>query len=258
MRIHTNGNAARLGVTLVVPALFALGAAAQNASRDAGPSLDEVIQKSIEARGGADKIKAIQNVKLTGKMLLMGGQVEAPCVIIVKRPAFMRTSLDIQGQALVRAFDGATGWTINPFMGSGEAQKLSDDETRDMQDGIDLDGPLVDYKAKGHTVELAGKEDVQGALAYKLKINKKSGKIDYAYLDTKTFLPVKTVTKATVQGSQAEIESYPSNYKPVNGVMSPFSVEQKIGGQTMMQMTIDKMEPNVEIDDTIFKMPAKK
>lgn len=234
-------------------ALLALGAAAQ----DAGPTLDEIIQKSIEARGGADKIKAIQTVKLTGRMVLMGGQVEAPCVIVFKRPAMMRTSLDIQGQSVVRAYDGTTGWMINPFMGGDEAQKLSDDETKDMQDNIDLDGPLVDYKAKGSTIDLAGKEDVEGTATYKLKVNKKSGKVEYLYLDAKSFLPVKTVMRATVQGAQAEVESFPSIYKPVNGVMTAFAMEQKIGGQTTMQMTVDKAEANVEVDDAVFRMPAK-
>jgi outer membrane lipoprotein-sorting protein len=249
MRMRANGWTLRICAILVASRLFAPVAAA-----DTVPGLDEIVQKSIDARGGVEKIKAIQSVQLAGK-LLMGGQVEAPFTLVIKRPGLMRLTVEIQGQRLVRAFDGTTAWTAT---GGGEPQKLGEDETRDVQDGLDLDGPLVDYKAKGHAVELAGTEDVGGAPAYKLKLNKKSGKIEYLYLDTKTFLPVKTVTKATIQGSQTEIESYPSNYKPVNGVMSAFSLEQKAGGQSTMQMAVEKAEANVEVDDAIFRMPAAK
>lgn len=240
-------------VAMAPLALVAFAVCAQ----DAAPTADEIIARCIEARGGIDKIKAIKSSKMSGKMVMMGGQMEAPFVMEVKRPSYVHMALDIQGKSLVRAFDGTTAWTINPFMGGDAAEKLSDDETRDMSDSADVDGPLVDYKAKGHTVELMGKEDINGTPAYKIKINKKSGKTDYNFINAKTYLPMKSVMTATVQGTQTEIESYPSNYKAVNGVLFPFSVEQKMNGQTMMQMTIDKAETNVPVEDAIFKMPVK-
>lgn len=242
----------RLDRILAFPTLLALAAFAQ----DAAPTVDEIIQKSIDARGGIEKIRAIKTSRMTGKMVMMGGQMEAPFIMEVKRPSLIHMKLEIQGKQLVRGFDGTTAWTINPFMGD-EPSKLSEDETKDMADTADVDGPLVDYKAKGHTVELQGKEDVNGSPAYKLKINKKSGRTDYNYIDAKSYLPVKSVIKATVQGSQMEVESYPANYKPLNGVMIPYSIEQKMNGQTMMQMTVDKVDQNVTVDDSLFQMPAK-
>ena len=253
MRMERISTCLRLGVTLALPVLFALPSWAQ----DAGPTADEVIQKSIDARGGIEKMKAVQTTRVTGKMVLMGGQMEAPFTMEMKRPSSMHMAMDVQGKSLVRAFDGTTAWTINPFMGGDDAQKLSEDETKDMVDSGDMDGPLVDYKSKGHTVELVGKEDVEGTPAYKLKINKKSGKTDYTFVDAKSFLPIKSITKASVQGQQMEIESYPSNYKPVSGVMTPHALEQKMNGQTMLQMTIDKVETNVPVEDAVFKMPVK-
>ncbi len=242
----------RLDRILVLPSLLACSAFAQ----DAAPSVDEIIQKSTDARGGIEKMRAIKTSRMTGKMVLMGGQMEAPFVMDVKRPSYVHMNLDIQGKSLVRAFDGTTAWTINPFQGD-DAQKLSEDETKDMADSADVDGPLIDYKVKGHTVELVGKEDVNGSPAYKLKINKKSGKTDYTYIDTTTYLPVKSVIKASVQGTQTEVESYPTNYKSLNGLMIPYSIEQKMNGQTMMQMTVDKVEQNTPVEDSLFKMPAK-
>jgi outer membrane lipoprotein-sorting protein len=243
----------RIDRVSVFPILLAFAAFAQ----EAAPSADEVINKSIEARGGADRLKAVKTTRMTGKMVLMGGQMEAPFTMEVKRPSSVLMSLNIQDKKMVRAFDGTTAWTINPFQGGDDAQKMSEDEAKDMAENADVDGPLVDYKAKGHTVELVGKEDVGGVPAYKLKINKKSGKTDYIYLDAKTYLPIKSTVRASVQGTQTEVESYPSNYKPVNGVMIPFAVEQKMNGQTMMQMTIDKVEPNAPLDDATFRMPVK-
>jgi hypothetical protein len=157
----------------------------------------------------------------------------------------------------VQAYDGTSFWSINPFTGSSEPQKGSEDEVREAKDDADLDGELVDYKAKGNTVELVGKEDFEGTSVYKLKVTAKNGDVGYYFLDAGSFLSLKEAAKRKIQGTEVEIESLPSDYKAVNGVMMAHSLEQKVNGKTAAQMTFDKIEANTKIDDSIFKMPAK-
>ena len=239
---------------LFVPALVFLPAAAQETEL----TVDQIVQKHTEAIGGDAKIKAIQSVKATGKASLMGGQMEAPVSLQLKRPSSMRMELSLQGKSFVQAFDGTTAWSINPFAGSPDAQKSNDEDTKSARDDADfIEGSLVDYKTKGHTVELIGKEDVEGTAAYKLKVTKKGGTVEYQYLDAQTFLPIKSAGKRKQMGQEIEFESYPSNFKPVNGVMMPYSLNQKANGRAAMALTIDKIEVNTAIDDAIFHMPEK-
>ncbi len=239
---------------LCVPAFLSIPAFAQ----DAELTVDQIVEKHTQAVGGVDKLKAIQTVTVTGKAVLMGGQLEAPIVMKVKRPASMRTDVSVQDKTVVQAFDGSTAWMINPFMGGPDAQKSNDEDTQQARDDSDfIDGSLVDYKAKGNTVELMGKEDVDGTPAYKLKITKKSGSIEYEYLDAQTFLAIKSSGKRKQMGQEIDYESMPGNYKPVNGVMMPYSLSQKMNGKAAMDLTIEKIEVNMPIDDAIFHMPEK-
>jgi len=206
--------------------------------------------------GGVDKLRAIQNVTMTGQASLMDGQFQAPVTIRAKRPMSMRMDMSIQSQTFVQAFDGETAWMINPFTGSPEPQKSNEEDTQAARDDADfIDGSLVDYQSKGNAVELIGKEDVDGSPAYKLKITKKSGSIENVYLDAKTFLPVKSAGTRKQQDHEIAYESFPGNFKPVNGVMMPFSLNQKMNGRSMLDLTVEKVDVNTPMDDAIFQMP---
>ena len=247
-----------ISAILCVPAFFFIPAAAQDAPKDTALTVDQIVEKHTQALGGLDKLKAIQSVTVNGKAVLMGGQIEAPIVMQIKRPSSMHMEMTVQGKSFVQAFDGTTSWTINPFMGSPDPQKSNDEETQQAKDDADfIEGPLVDYKAKGNTVELIGKEDVEGTAAYKLKVTKKGGSIEYQYLDAQTFLAIRSSGKRRQMGQEMEFESTPSNYKPVNGVMMPYSLSQKVNGSPMMDLTVEKIEANTPIEDTIFQMPEK-
>jgi outer membrane lipoprotein-sorting protein len=238
---------------LFVPA-FLLPAAAQ----DAELTVDQIVQKHTEALGGLDKLKAIQSMKATGKAVLMGGQMEAPITMQVKRPNSMRMDMTMQGKSFIQAFDGTTSWNINPFTGATEPQKANDEDTKTARDDSDfIDGSLVDYKTKGNAVESMGKEDVEGTAAYKLKITKKSGTVVYEYIDAQTFLPIKSSGKRKQAGQEFEFESYPSNFKAVNGVMLPFGLSAKMNGKALMQLSLENVEVNLAMDDAIFHMPEK-
>jgi outer membrane lipoprotein-sorting protein len=221
-------------------------------------TLDQLIQKNTEAVGGAEAVKAIQTVVITGKMVMGGGQVELPVTIKLKRPGMSRMDAEFQGRSLTRAFDGTTAWQVMPMTGSSDPQKMSERETRDMMES-DLDaqlGLLSASRAKAQSMELIGKEDLEGSPAYKIKVTRKSGDVVHLWLDAGTFLPVKSSARVSQMGQEIEVDSYPTNYKKVGGVVMPYSSEQKVGGRSMVQMVFEKVDINAPVDDAIFKMPA--
>jgi len=132
------------------------------------------------------------------------------------------------------------------------------EEAEGMIDGSDMDGTLVDYAAKGSKVVLAGKEDVAGKPAYKLKVDKKSGKTETIYVDAASFMEVKSVAMRKIMGNDTELETFVSDFRPVGGVLMPHVIDSKSEGNSVMTINIDKIEANPAIDDTVFKMPAPK
>ncbi len=167
-------------------------------------TVDQVVQKHVEALGGAAKLNAIQSLVVTGKAFILG-QTEAPITIQVKRPNLMRLEMTFQGRKVVQAFDGTTAWTINPVDQFGARQSTMKD-TRAAQESSDfIGGNLVDYKSKGNAVELVDKEELEGVAVYKLKITKKNGSIEYDYLDAKSFLPVRTEGRRTQVGREIAV-----------------------------------------------------
>ena len=219
-------------------------------------SVDQVVAKSIEARGGMEKLKAVNSIRMTGKMTV-GPGMEAPIVLQIKRPKSLRLELTLQGMTAVQGYDGKAGWQIMPFQGKKDAEAMSADDLKDADEQADLDGPLVDYKEKGNKVELMGKETAEGSEAYKLKVTLKNGDIRYIYLDPDSFLEIKTEGKRMVRGTEQEFESVSSNYQEVEGLVVPFSIEAGPKGSPQRQkVTIEKLEVNPQIDDGVFKMPA--
>jgi outer membrane lipoprotein-sorting protein len=218
-------------------------------------TVDEIIAKNVEARGGLDKIKSVQSVKITGHMSM--GPMEAPITMIQKRPDQMRMEFTIQGMTAVRAYDGSSGWAIMPFTGKKDPEAMTADDVKEMQDQADLDGPLVDYKAKGNQVELLGKEKIEGTDAYKLKVTRKNGDVDTLYIDSDSGLEIKEDGKRVIRGSEQEFETSLGDYREVSGLLFPFAIESNLKGSTEKQkVTIDKIELNVPADASSFKMPA--
>ncbi|KAF0247858.1 MAG: signal peptide protein [bacterium] len=218
-------------------------------------TVDEIIAKNLQARGGLEKIKAIKSLKQTGSLIQQGQ--ELPIILQNKRPSSIRFELTIQGTQIIQAYDGQTGWAISPFLGTKDAQKLSDDQLKDVVEQADLDGALVDYKDKGHKVTLVGKEDLEGSSVYKLKVDKKDGDTNYISIDAENYLEIKSSQKRKLpNGQEIEIETLISDYKSVEGVLFPHAIENKVPGQGSFQIKISKIEVNSQIDDNIFKMPA--
>src|SRR5262245_38248417 len=219
-------------------------------------TVDEIVAKHYETMGGVEKIKALNTMRITGSMMV-GPGMEAPLLMERKRPGKRRLEFTIQGMTGVQAFDGEKAWSVMPFMGKKDPEVASEEDSKNEADDVDFDGALVDYKAKGHTIELVGKEPVDGADAFKLKITKKSGKVEYVYLDAETYLPVKQ--EGTTKRRGADLQGFVllSDYKDVQGYMMPFSTEQGLKDMPQTRkMTITKIELNVPIDDSRFVLPA--
>ena len=224
----------------------------------AAQTVDEVIAKNVQARGGLDKIKAVQSVRMTGTMTA-GPGMEAPFVLEMKRPNKMRVEFTFQGMTGIQAYDGKTAWTHMPFISKADPEPMPADQAKEAEEESDMDGPLVDYKAKGNTVELVGKEKIEGTSAYKLKVTLKGGNIRYVFLDADTFLEIRNEGRRKVQGMEMDTESTIGDYKKVDGLMLPHSVDQETKGIPMRQkLTLSKIELNVPVDDAKFSMPAVK
>lgn len=219
-------------------------------------TVDEIIAKHVQAIGGMEKMQAQKTRRATGKLSFPGG-LEIPITLVQKRPEMFRANITFQGMDVIQAYNGKTGWQIDPTQGKKTAEPLSEDDLKEAKENADFDGPLVNYKEKGNTVELVDKEDVDGTPAYKLKVTLKSGDVKYIYLDADAYVPIKEESKRTIRGAEREIESSIGDYKEEGGVMMPHSVESKPKGATQSQkLTIDSVEINPEIPDSYFQMPA--
>jgi outer membrane lipoprotein-sorting protein len=235
-----------LGLAL---ALLAVPASAQ--------TVDEIIAKNLKARGGLDKLKSVQSIRMSGKMTV-GPGMEAPFVIEMKRPKNVRLEITVQGMNIIQAYDGTTGWAVMPMMGKNDPEPMPAEEAKQAEEQADFDGPLVDYKDKGHKVELLGKEKVEGADAYKLKVTLKSGDVRYFFVEADSFLEIRAEGKRTARGSEIEFENSLGDYKDVGGLMIAHSLEMGPKGTPQKsKLTLEKVELNPTIDDARFKMPAK-
>ncbi|HXB22064.1 MAG TPA: hypothetical protein VNV88_11815, partial [Candidatus Solibacter sp.] len=214
-----------------------------------------IIAKNVAAEGGLEKIRAVTSSRRTGTF--EGGPVQAGFVEVTKRPNKLRRVITIQGLDLVQAYDGQNGWQIVPFTGKTDAEPMSGDELKPLQEEADTDGPLVDYKQKGHKVELVGKEKIGDADAYNLKVTLKNGDVRNIYLAADSFLAIKIIGKITQRGTEIVAEYTLGDYKDVSGIQVPFSIQVHAGGSEMAnaKITYEKVEFNVPVEDSVFKMP---
>jgi len=214
-------------------------------------TVDEIVAKNIQAKGGAEKLKSVRSMKLTGH--LSGRGIQAPFTIWWKRPNLARQETEREGTVMVRAFDGATAW----MMIGTDVQEVAGPQAQAAREQADFESPLLDYKAKGHRVELVGLETLDGAKVYHLKLTTKSGQVQDIYLDADTGFEKQTSMAIDQGGQQVLLVSEPSDYREVDGIKLPFSVKQIANGNPISQLTIDKVEFNVPVDEGIFKMPRK-
>jgi len=219
-------------------------------------SAEELVDKNIQAKGGLEKMKAIHSMRMSGKLNAGGGFI-AGVTQENMRPSLVRQTFSLQGMTAVQAYDGSAGWQIQPFGGHKEPEMMGEDDLRDLVLAADFDGPLVDYKEKGNTVEYLGHDVVDGDDALRLKVTLKNGDILYYYLDPDTFLEIRRESQQFIRGSIREHVLEMGSYKPVNGVMYPYSLSEGPKSNPSAQTTtVEKIEVNVPIPDSDFALPA--
>jgi len=220
---------------------------------------DELVTKNIDARGGLDKIHAITTLKLEGK-LRIGGQFELSFASYQKAPQSLRFEATIQGMTQIQAWDGKDAWQISPFQGRRDPEKMSADDARSLADDAAIDGPLVDWKANGSTLDYQGTEDIDGTQAHKLKVTLSNGDIEYVYLDPDYFLEIRRISQLTIRGIHVKVVADYGDYERVNGVYFPFStsIQSQGGGDGggTQQLTVMKASANVPMDNSLFAFPA--
>jgi hypothetical protein len=217
---------------------------------------DQVLARYLQARGGAEKIHAVETLRLTGRLTLTG--VEAPLLVELKRPNRMRTEFVFQGKTGVRAYDGRNAWMILPVLGMDQPQPMPPEDAREAREQADVDlSPLVDPSAKGFTVELLGRESTLGKESFKVLVRARDGQVRTMYLDARSYLVTRIEETRQIEGKGEEFETLVGDYRPVAGLAFPHVIE--VGpkrGDDRQKFIFDKIEVNVPMDDARFAAPA--
>lgn len=255
-----------LGPALAL-ALVAFGAApvaAQEPDPGGEPTVEELIEKNLEAKGGRETIEAVDSARVSGTMTMGAGgqQMEAPFTLEWKAPDKTRMELTIQGMTMVQAYDGEVAWMLNPFMGQGSAEKMSEEDTAAFKDQADFHGPLLNPEEKGYEIEYVGEEEVEGTPTFKLKVTKPSGEETFLFLDQDYYLEIRSESKRTVRDQEMETAMAIGDYKEVDGLLMAHSLDATAAGGAPgpgggFNMTITEAELNPEIPDEHFVMPEE-
>jgi hypothetical protein len=219
-------------------------------------TVDEIIGRYLKTIGGLEKIQAVKTLRRTGKFI-GGGGFEAIVLRENKRGNLVREEFSILGMTSINAYDGKTGWKIEPWNGKKDAESLGEEEMKSILEDSDFDGPLINYKTKGYKIDFAGTDRFEGTDTVKLKVTKPNGDIYIYYLDTDFYVPIKIDTKRMVRGAEREYETVLADYKQVAGWYLPFAIETNVkGSQGKQKVVYEAIQANVEIDDKRFEMPV--
>jgi hypothetical protein len=270
---------------IVISTAFAVTLAA---SSQAGLSAAQIVDKNVAARGGLQAWRQVHTLSLEGKMGAGGNQRAAlsvsganskelalphrpaeepqlPFLMELERPRKMRLELQVKNQTAVQVYDGTNGWKLRPFLNRHEVEPYSEQELKIASNRADLDGPLVDYAAKGSRVELDGTETVEGHNTYKLKVTEKTGHTLHVWVDAETFLEAKIEGQPrTLDGKEHPVEIYYRDYRNVDGLRFPFVLETRVlpVGRNALglrdtpvppeKIVIDKVVVNPKLDEKLF------
>ena len=208
---------------------------------------DEIIAKHIEAIGGADAWKKVNSIKMEGTMLVQGATVTMTQTVLHGKGN--RQDISFGGMNGFMIIAPTSGWNFMPFNGQAAPEPLTTEAVAEAQADLDAQGNLVDYAAKGHTVEYLGKDDVEGTDCFKVKINLKSGKSETYYFDAKSYLLIRSIAKQKSNGQEADVTTNFSNYEKLpEGILIPKSIGLPFG-----EMNITKVVINGPVDESIFK-----
>lgn len=216
-----------------------------------GQTVDEVINKYIDAKGGLAKLKAVKSLYMEGSRQMMGNEV--PVKVIIVQDKLYRNDFEFGGTSGYSIVTPTEGWSFIP-MRSTKPEPIPAERLKTMQGQLDIAGPFVDYAAKGNKVELQGKETVDGKDCYKIKLTDAAGKESTYYFDAATYLLYQIKTMAPGQGGKPqEIITNLTDYKSIDGMMIPHTMANPGAGMMAGSTTFDKVEVNGQVDEKLFK-----
>jgi outer membrane lipoprotein-sorting protein len=221
----------------------------------------QLIDRNVAAKGGLQAWRAVQTITFSGKMDAGGkSRTQLPFVLEKKRPRKTRVELAFKNDTAVQVYDGVNGWKLRPYLGRKTVEPYSADELKAAGFESELDGPLVDYAAKGNKVELAGIERVEDRDAYKLKVTMKGGQVQHIWLDAETFLEVKVEgTPRRMDNKARSVAIYLRDYKSVSGLKVPYVIETAVeGNKDTHKIFIESVAVNAKLDDAKFAKPIVK
>ena len=216
-------------------------------------TLDELLERYLEARGGAQRLASVQSLRLSGQIHFAVG-VSGPFTLERRRPKSMRAEFLLDGARGVQAFDGRLAWTLAP--GEKAAEVLSGREAGEVEEQADIDGPLLNWKAKGHSLELLGRRQLADRDTWALRLTTRKGNVRTVFLDAHTLLEACIEGTRTLGGEELMVESWLSDYRTVDGLPIPFRIESGPKGlRERQRIAFEKAELNVSIDASRFRMP---
>jgi hypothetical protein len=208
---------------------------------------DEIVNKHIGAMGGAAKVSSLKSVKMSGNMSTQG--LDIPITLTKLHMKGLRIDMDINGTSNYRVANSTAGTVFMPITGATDPVAMEDGELKNSVRQMDVQGALYDYKSKGTTIELSGKEVVDGSEAYKLKVTYKDGEFSNFFIDTKSSFIVKTTSQRTINGQTIDVENSFSNYKQnADGYWFPYTITNQ-----QAPINFDKIETNIALEESFFK-----
>lgn len=218
-------------------------------------SVEEIIQKYATAMGGLDGFNKVESAKITGTLISQGKNY--PLTVHVKNGKSMRSDVDVNGQVVSNAYDKGKGWKLNPFEGITTATEVTAAEDLvPLKIQSSLANNLMDYKKRGHSVALAGEEEIEGQKAYKIQLTSKDdGKVTTYYISNKDYMLIRSDSKQKVQGTDYDAQTFYTDTRTINGLKFSMHFLRKIQGIVFQEVTYSKVELNLPIDEKIFAMP---
>lgn len=215
-------------------------------------TVDTIVQKHVEARGGLERLRSVRTLRAAGRMRIRG-RYEATFNLAWERPRRGRIEVTILGKASLQVLDGDQAWQLAHLRGKQEFVALPPEMVTELARGVDLEGPMVDYARKGHRVRLLGPDSVDGVSAWKIEVTTGDGEVLHVFVDAERFLEIKEVRKDSATG--LELETTFSDYKSVDGLMMPHQLTSALGGSLADTTTVESIELNVPIAEAEFSKP---